>query len=171
MVIRSTPPDVINQVIYMLAMGYTIKATMRTVHLCYDTVTAIKTDNLSKIQELQKQNEQQILENYKDFFKDFSNTLKEIAVRIAKAITPEDIAKAGLSQKTLSLGILTDKSLLLDGRPTQITKSEPSQLSKEELIKDILFFTDTKPEGEKLSTGEIAETPKNEVIPEITPKS
>ena len=48
---------------------------------------------------------------------------RDKARRIVDSISEEDIAKASLQQKSISSGVLLDKSLLLSGEPTSINIS------------------------------------------------
>ena len=52
--------------------------------------------------------------------KEYSNLLMTNAWNIAASIDEESIREAGLKDRAIALGILTDKALLVQGKPTEI---------------------------------------------------
>ena len=69
------------------------------------------------------------------------------ARRVLESVTDEDIAKAGLRDKAVAAGIYTDKTLLLQGQPTQVMSVKELQ-SLEELSK--MMVAEAKRRGTRM---------------------
>jgi hypothetical protein len=66
--------------------------------------------------------------------KEFATLMRQKAWMVATSIDEQTIQDAGLKDRAVALGILTDKSLLIEGKPTVITDhTRPKKI--EELLK------------------------------------
>ncbi len=64
---------------------------------------------------------------------ELSAKFEGLAHTIVDSVTPEDIRKASLRDKMIAVGILTEKVLLLRGRPTQIVANSIGRETYREL--------------------------------------